>query len=124
MNADGIYNSADFSKGDISVIRSEYEFPEEAGTFVIEGVTVCRYWGKRGNLILLIKTEEGKKLKFSFWNNVKYCFEPIPKRKLDVEKDSVRYLSDGTKIRLTYEKSISSNVTRVREIERLSTCSK
>lgn len=116
MNADGIYNNADFSKGDISVIRSEYEFPEEAGTFVIKGVTVCRYWGKKGNLILLVETDEGRKLKFSFWSNTKYCCEPIPKRPIDVEKESVRYLVDGTRIRLTYQRSEFARITRIREL--------
>lgn len=116
MNADGIYNNADFSKGDISVIRSEYEFPEEAGTFVIEGVTVCRYWGRKGNLILLLDTDSGEKLKFCFWSNTNYCCEPIPKRLIDVDKESVRYLADGSRIRLTYQKSENASITRVRHI--------
>lgn len=116
MNAEGIYNNSDFRKREIDVVRTEYVFPEEVGIYTIKGVTVCRYWGKKGNLILLVKTDEGRKLKFSFWSNTKYCCEPIPKRPIDVEKESVRYLVDGTRIRLTYQRSEFATITRIREL--------
>ncbi|WP_227636660.1 hypothetical protein, partial [Klebsiella pneumoniae] len=45
-----------------------------------------------------------------------YCCEPIPKRLIDVNKESVRYLADGSRIRLTYQKSENSSITRVRDI--------
>lgn len=37
MNIDGIYNESDFKKGDIAVIRSEYDFPSEIGIHTVEG---------------------------------------------------------------------------------------
>lgn len=116
LNAEGIYNNADFRKGEIDIVRTDYDFPEEMGIHTIEGVAVCRYWGKKGNLILLVETDEGRKLKFSFWNNTKYCCEPIPKRRIDVENESVRYLADGTRIRLTYQRSEFASITRIREL--------
>lgn len=117
MNSDGIYNNADFRNKEIMVERSEYEFPDEVGLHTITGKTICRYWGKKGNLILLVETNEGRKLKFSFWNNTKYCCEPIPKRKIDPERESVRYLRDQTEIKLTYERTEGSNITRIRDIK-------
>ncbi|EMF0336526.1 DNA topoisomerase [Enterococcus faecium] len=117
MNSDGIFNNADFRKGDITINRSDYVFPEESGVFVIEGVTVCRYWGKRKNLILLLDSLDGRKLKFSFWSNTKYCCEPSSSREVDVEKESVRYLKDGSSIILTCEKSKDAKITRIRNIE-------
>lgn len=116
MNSDGIYNESDFKKGDIAVIRSEYDFPSKIGIHTVEGKTVCRYWGRKGNLILLLDTDSGDKLKFCFWHNTNYCCEPIPKRLIDVDKESVRYLADGTRIRLTYQKSENASITRVRDI--------
>lgn len=117
MNSDGIYNDADFRNKEIMVERSEYEFPDEVGLHTITGKTICRYWGKKGNLILLVETNEGRKLKFSFWNNTKYCCEPIPKRQVDPEKESVRYLKDGSKIRITYQRGELASTTRIREIK-------
>lgn len=116
MNIDGIYNESDFKKGIVDIDRKEYLFPDEIGLFKIVGETVCRYWGKKGNIILLVDTIEGRKLKFSFWSNTKYCCEPIPKRLIDVDKESVRYLADGSRIRLTYQKSENASITRVRDI--------
>lgn len=117
MNSNGILNNSDFKKGGITITRSDYEFPEETGLFTIEGITVCRYWGKRKNLILLVDSLDGRKLKFSFWSNTKYCCEPTPKRQVDPEKESVRYLKDGSKIRITYQRGELASTTRIREIK-------
>lgn len=119
MNADGIYNDSDFRKGDMAINRKEYSFPTETGTFTVEGVTVCRYWGKKKNLILLVDSLDGRKLKFSFWSNTKYCCEPIPSRKIVVECESVRYLKDGSKVILTCEKGEKASFTRIRQIEKM-----
>lgn len=119
MNSDGIYNNADFRNKEIMVERSEYEFPDEVGLYTITGKTICRYWGKKGNLILLVETNDGRKLKFSFWSNTKYCCEPIPSRKIVVERESVRYLKDGSKVILTCEKGEKASFTRIRQIEKM-----
>ena len=115
LNSEGIYSLADFIKGIVKVDRTEFRFPEgkEAEEYTVEGITVCRYWGKKDNLILLLDTGD-MKLKFSFWSNNKYCYEPVPKRKVSI-KESVRFLSDGSYIRLTYVNK--NTITRVRDIK-------
>ncbi|KRU40051.1 hypothetical protein [Clostridium sporogenes] len=116
MNIDGVLNDKDFKINTIGVKREDFKFPDEVGVYTIKGRTVARYWGKKGNLILLLETDEGRKLKFAFWNNKGYCIEPLPFREVDNEKDSVRYLPDGTNIALTYEKSYNAKITRVRNL--------
>lgn len=121
MNSDGVYSDKDFKDGTIVVNRLDYEIPIENGLFNIEGIIVCRYWGKKGNIILLVESDSGRKLKFSFWNNRKYCAEPEKKdvKKLCAEEHSVRYMKNGTRVALIYEKKESYNFTRVRWIERI-----
>ncbi|EPY6472519.1 hypothetical protein ACWO4B_003216 [Clostridium sporogenes] len=116
MNTDGVLNNVDFKNNIVDVKREEFEFPNEIGLYTIKGKTIARYWGNRGNLILLVETDKGRKLKFAFWNNKGYCVEPLPFRKVDRKKESVRYLSDGTNIALTYEKSVNAKITRVRNL--------
>lgn len=123
MNIDGIYNESDFKKGIVDIDRKEYLFPDEIGLFKIVGETVCRYWGKKGNIILLVDTIEGRKLKFSFWSNTKYCCEPVPKREIDVAKESVRFLPDRSKITLICERTSNAKITRIRDISLLTTSS-
>ena len=120
MNSEGIYNDSDFKKGAVAVKRSNYEFPSEVGEFEIEAVTICRYWGKRDNLILLVdEIDTNRKLKFSFWKNKKYCCEPVPARQLHSEKESVRKLTDGSRVKIKYSRSANAGITRVREIDKL-----
>ena len=116
MNEQGIYNRKDFGKI-VKIDRTGYNFPNESGMQMITGTTACRYWGKKDNLILLVNADDGRKLKFSFWKNTKYCCEPSPKRAVS-ETESVRHLPDGSRIRLIFEKSPGARITRVREIFR------
>ncbi|WP_222664259.1 hypothetical protein [Clostridium botulinum] len=116
MNIDGVLNDKDFRTNTIDVKRENFKFPDEIGVYTIKGKTIARYWGKKGNLILLMETDQGRKLKFAFWNNKGYCAEPLPFRKVNHTKESVRYLPDGTNIALTYEKSYTAKITRVRDL--------
>lgn len=117
MNLEGILNESDFLSGKTSINRSDYIFSLETGFFISEGTVVCRYWGKSNNIILLFDSDCGKKLKFSFWKNNKYCPEYSPKRNLVVENDSVRFLQDNIKIRISYQKGVNAGITRVRNLE-------
>lgn len=118
---DGVLYPKDFLNEFSNIKRNEYLFPEEVGKYTVEGSVLCRYWGKKGNIILLVDSSCGRKLKFSFWNNAKYCPQPIGEKKkgLDVEKHSVRFFSDGIRIELVYERLEGWNHTRVRWIEKL-----
>lgn len=115
MNRYGVLNNADFRNGVTDIRRSDYSFPDEVGVNTVSGTLVCKYWGNKDNLILLIDTDCGKKLKFSFWKNTNYCCEP---RALDIDsyRDSVKNLIIGTRLKLTYQRSENAGITRIRSI--------
>lgn len=116
MNKDGVKMYTEVIAENSGINLDDFSFPEEIGLNIIFGRTVTRYWGKSRNLILLIETDSGRKLKFSFWGNTNYCVEPKPKRDVDKEKESIRYLPDGTHISLTFERNASAKYTRIREV--------
>lgn len=116
MNREGVKMYREIVAEDSSIELSEYEFPEETGLNIVFGRTVARYWGRSRNLILLVDTDTGRKLMFSFWGNNNYCVEPKPKRVIDQKKESIRYLPDGTNISLVYERGEGAKYTRIREV--------
>ncbi|MCL1948153.1 MAG: hypothetical protein FWF59_00225 [Turicibacter sp.] len=116
MNREGIYNEGDFREGGIEIDRKAYWFPLETGQHDIRGTVKLLYWGKKMNLIVLLDTEDGKKLKFSFWRNTGYG--PEPKGEAQAEKVSARNLRAGDVVKLTYERGENAKVTRIRSLER------
>lgn len=116
MNKDGVQMYKEIVAEGSSIDLKEYEFPGETGLNIVFGRTVARYWGRNRNLILLVETDTGRKLQFSFWGNNNYCVEPKPKRVVDQEKESIRYLPDGTNISIVYERGEKAKYTRIREV--------
>lgn len=89
-----------------------YHFPKNLREEVV-GKIIFKSWGKSSNIIIFFDTEDSRKLKFTFWKNQNYCAD------LDYERSnfhlSLRSISLGTTLRITYENS-GSYITRVKKI--------
>lgn len=115
MNVDGVQMYKEIVAEE-SIDLDQFTFPVEEGRHIVFGKTVARYWGRNRNMILLVETDIGRKLMFSFWGNTNYCVEPKPKRVVDKEKESIRYLADGTNVSIVFEKNSNAKYTRIREV--------
>lgn len=115
MNLEGIYNESDFRKQKISISRNEFEFPLEDGINKVFGKLVLKYWGKRDNLILLLITNDDRKLKFSLWKNTNYYFKSSEQLSLD-GFNFMRNVKEGSMLMIGFENKKNSNVTKVKKI--------
>jgi len=97
--------------------KNGFTIPENEGFHEVFGIAVLRYWGRKGNLVLLIDSIHDGKLMFSFWKkNGDYTVEAKTKSNLELlsaEKD----VGTGDLIRIVYERGKTANYTRIRELE-------
>jgi hypothetical protein len=111
MNSQGIFSFAEVKNGKVDFNIADYSFPNGEGNASIFGKVALRYWGNQSNLIVLVDTIDGEKLRFAFWRDKGYRPEDSP------QGVSARDLKVGQMVRVDYQKGNSAKITRVRGLE-------